>query len=64
MTYQDILNEAKEDIDRLDAELILGYVEKKTREKIFSNLNFSLNNAKVNTCRKLAKTSKIGVPLA
>ena len=36
MTYQDILNEAKEDIDRLDAELILGYVEKKTREKIFS----------------------------
>ena len=29
MTYQDILNEAKEDIDRLDAELILGYVEKK-----------------------------------
>jgi hypothetical protein len=29
MTYQDILNEAKEDIDRLDAELILGFIEKK-----------------------------------
>ena len=64
MTYQDILNEAKEDIDRLDAELILGYVEKKTREKIFSNLNFSLNNEKVNTFRKLVKKRKIGFPLA
>ena len=40
MTYQDLLNEAKDKIDRLDAELILGFVENKRREKIFSIRSF------------------------
>ena len=38
MTYQDALNKAKEKIDSLDAELILGFIQNQTREKIFTNL--------------------------
>ena len=55
MTYQDLLNEAKDKIDRLDAELILGFVENKRREKIFSNLNSFLNDKKIDLFRKLVE---------
>ena len=33
MTYQDALNKAKEKIDSLDAELILGFIQNQTRDK-------------------------------
>ena len=64
MTYQDLLNEAKGKIDRLDAELILGFVENKRREKIFSNLNSFLNDKKIDLFRKLVEKRKSGFPLA
>ena len=64
MTYQDLLNEAKDKIDRLDAELILGFVENKRREKIFSNLNSFLNDKKIDLFRKLVEKRKNGFPLA
>ena len=64
MTYQDLLNEAKDKIDRLDAELILGFVENKRREKIFSNLNSFLNDTKIDLFRKLVEKRKNGFPLA
>ena len=64
MTYQDLLNEAKDKIDRLDAELILGFVENKRREKIFSNLNSFLNDKKIDLFRKLVEKRKSGFPLA
>ena len=48
MTYQDALNKAKEKIDSLDAELILGFIQNQTREKIFTNLNSDLSLKKSN----------------
>ena len=52
MTYQDLLNEAKDKIDRIDEELIWGFVENKRREKIFSNLKSILNEKKLELVRK------------
>ena len=64
MTYLDLLKEAKDKIDRFDAEIILGFVVNKNREKVFSNLNSFLNNEKANSFRKLVEKRKKGFPLA
>ena len=64
MTYLDLLKEAKDKIDRFDAEIILGFVVNKNREKVFSNLNSFLNDEKANSFRKLVEKRKKGFPLA
>ena len=64
MTYQDALNKAKEKIDSLDAELILGFIQNQTREKIFTNLNSDLSLKKFQNFYKLVEKRRKGFPLA
>ena len=64
MTYQDALNKAKEKIDSLDAELILGFIQNQTREKIFSNLNSNLTSKKIKSFYALVEKRRKGFPLA
>ena len=64
MTYQDALNKAKEKIERLDAELILGFIQNQTREKIFSNLNSNLSSKKIKNFNNLVEKRRKGFPLA
>ena len=64
MTYQDALNKAKEKIDSLDAELILGFIQNQTREKIFSNLNSNLTSKKIKSFNALVEKRRKGFPLA
>ena len=64
MTYQDALNKAKEKIDSLDAELILGFIQNQTREKIFTNLNSDLSLKKFQNFYELVEKRRKGFPLA
>ena len=64
MTYQDALNKAKEKIDSLDAELILGFIQNQTREKIFTNLNSDLSSKKFQNFYELVEKRRKGFPLA
>ena len=64
MTYQDALNKAKEKIDSLDAELILGFIQNQTREKIISNLNSNLTSKKIKSFNALVEKRRKGFPLA